>query len=144
MGRGNFYFTDAEGLDVATYYIPTGQFEYDSDYDPYDLHLLYDEEWDGITENIQSIEGLQAVHRWSKRDTRVIAENGVLEVSVADNEWAMAVACVPKRDDYGRILPSYRKSAQRIMRAIHEVYGLYIRTSAWTSGKIEGENYQFY
>lgn len=137
MGKGNYIFRDPNGNGVSTYYI-----EYDED-DEYEDEFFLENFRNCLSEIADKFKidfiNNRFVSSSFNNCERIFLENGVLELRVADNEWSTAIACVPKLMPNGYFNPMWEKSADKIMKEIAKIYDLHVRTSAWTSGKIENK-----
>jgi hypothetical protein len=146
MGRGNFFFSNHTD-NYTTYYANVHP---DWDESKSESENMDDSRmaWDDFVSNIQYIKGLNKTEDWlpGRDQGMVIAENGVLQVCVNDNEHNIAIACIPKKDEYDRIVPSFKRSATRIMREIGGMYELRHYGGPWTGGaKVENpQSYQYY
>lgn len=101
---------------------------------------------DDLTGNILTFKNLVKSHKRYIPDYRVIAENSILMVVIADNEWSTAIACIPiLNDNYNYNHGAFIASANSIMRKIAAMQSIYARNGAWQSSKIEDSgNYIFY
>lgn len=134
MGRGNYNF--GHGCEsIPTYYV---------EFDGSDLEQEF--AYDDFKYEITRIKGLVPVKKHCyERCEFIVAENGILEVRIADNESTLAIACVPKLNEHGRRNPKYEASANRIFHELAKNYRFHVATSAWTSKEIkDGANYTFY
>lgn len=82
---------------------------------------------------------------WLNQDQRVILSNKLFYVCLEDNEWSIAVELVAKEDGEPSIHGLQASLSQKYLNGIRgalflQFEHLYIRTSAWTSGRIENPN----
>jgi hypothetical protein len=141
MGRGNFLPSSLEGeIGYEMIYIPIPETQ---EYDGVFMEVGYDDFKEQL--EIDILEALpksfKAVQKWIG-ERYIVAQNGVTDVYLADNQWSLALVIHPRFCDY---FPNHRYLAirhlspiyKRIVEKLKEYnYELSVRTSAWTSAPI--------
>lgn len=140
MGAGNTLIRDEFNNAVNTYYIEYYEHSEEINEDtnePYcNNNPCYCNDcfYDDVISNLSYIKDLTILNKIENNST-IIGTNNVLKLLIADNEWSCAIACVPiynNNNNYNNYI--FKLSANRIIKAIAEIYNLKVRTSAWTSG----------
>jgi len=148
MGKGNTcVFGDYEGL----FYIDWDNFsnEYEDEHgniiQDYDLQW---EEWENslhefISDFSQKFKSFSKCDEWISGE-KAILENGFFYITIADNEWSMAIKLIQKEQGYydnGNIENLQAKHYKTYLEGIKECLfnqfeelGTY--SGAWTSGRI--------
>jgi hypothetical protein len=147
MGAGNTIIRH-DGTSYNTYYLEHYSHSDDND-KPYcdDNPCICNEYFiDDLTGNISSFKNLVKAYKRYIPDCRVIAENSILMVVIADNEWSTAIACIPiLNDNYNYNHGAFIASANSVMKKVAEMQSIYARNGAWQSSVIEdAKNYVFY
>lgn len=135
MGRGNF---QATGVLSDQWYIDYDAFENDGQWDrEYQGYMLNTELKELIQKRFPSFYDSDA--RVS-RDSSAMLENELFYIGLADNEWSVAVFLQSKDDgEYsdGIVSRHFLEYTDGIKTILLDMFGtIYIRASAWTSGKI--------
>lgn len=137
MGRGNSVIRN-ENNDKAksTYFI-----EYNNE-DEYD--------WNDILEEIklplkEYSDNTYYSDTFRNNYIRVLQTN-VMEVIVSDDDWAMAIGCIPimTENDKPKNLLAFKKQANKLMTRLHKLYSLGVSCGAWTSGRVVENETNFY
>jgi hypothetical protein len=83
--------------------------------------------------------------KWLDNDQAVYFENDIMKVIFADNEWSMAVGCIPVfswQEVDGDEIETYNEDkfneeVNKFFTGLLEMYTLHKATSAWTSAKVD-------
>lgn len=149
MGRGNTIICREDGLQATnTYYIEYGE-------DENEEYELSQWSWEELIEGLQDFQLKGQVNRKHiytdsfRNNYRVVLETNVMQVVVSDNECNMAIACLPLENIYGdngsvRTFSAFKKQANYYMKMLNKCYSLRVRCCAWTSGKVEPTETNFY
>lgn len=138
MGRGNFC---ASGDLAMQWYIDYDQFtSEDGEYDELFQHEMVNYEM--VNQIMKRYPSFWKTNTWIRRDAQALLENRLFYIGIADNENTLAVF-ISSKDEFGtgrmaiRHFEGYKNGIQKILL---ELFGeIYVRTSAWTSGRITKE-----
>lgn len=130
MGRGNFVPSDMYLADCTGYYIETSC-----------------DEWEDLIDVIQyemksKFPSFCSVSNKWDHNAKVILENSIAQIIIADNEWSHAVYIVvpdteafPHKNLGLSKLITYGDYLKKIL-LLYYPDNVYVRTGPWTSGKV--------
>jgi hypothetical protein len=148
MGKGNArVFGDYEGM----YYVDRDNFSAEYEDEHGNIIQDYDfqrEEWESslykfISDFTRKYKSFSKCNKWIDRDEKAVLENGLFYITVADNEWSMAIKLIQKEQGYdsGNLENLQAKHYKTYLNGIKEclfnqfeelgTYG-----GPWTSGRI--------
>lgn len=141
MGAGNFYPSNREELSFEMFYLDDDAFYFEDEdeervFDDYARTDAIDEIAERIRERFPSFE---KADRW-EREERVLLENAVAELRIADNQWSTAIFIIGKTGAEHRNL--HRRfvgfAGDYLKRVLLENYtgAVYRRRCAWTCTQI--------
>lgn len=149
MGRGNFSYEDGYEIyiDPDTTKIVDElknewdeqkegrMFDYDSHYETYDNIFFED-----LKVNIASAAGDSFSEIDEGNDVvRFFLESDLLKIGIADNDTSIAVIFEPRKTVREEFDKRSIRQIERIVNNLMKYYDVRVRTSAWTSGKVEGK-----
>lgn len=149
MGKGNTcVFGNFEGL----FYIDWDNFSNEYEDEHGNIIQDYDfqrDEWENslyefISDFTQKFKSFSKCNEWIGRDEKAVLENKLFYITIADNEWSMAIKLIQKEQGYydnGNIENLQAKHYKTYLEGIKECLfnqfeelGTY--SGPWTSGRI--------
>jgi hypothetical protein len=137
MGKGNVIGFKENPV----YYIDYDKFD---EFDFSNLKCLYDD----LVATLK-LKNCKFVNRWTSNkgnDWLIFMTFDDLQILLADNEWSVALCCVPNEEyDENAYDVVFTNAANKFMQKLSQLFGLSCRSSAWTSVEIiDPINYPFY
>lgn len=117
----------------------SSQYEYDQD----ESQQFFDDTINNIkTQLMKKFKSLKETNHWNGRRKHVILESDSFEIALEDNEWSIAFELLMKPDGNAGLKKNNAKSFGKGLRDIllDNFEKIYIRTSAWTCGKVTKES----
>lgn len=139
MGRGNWIPDETRNIDYRMVYVDVFEDLYESLEDGADPALEGQMRYDDFVSEVRDAlpASFSKDDRWRGRDGFVAASNGLIDVVIADNQWSLAIALIPKHEPgegcYNLAVRHLDLFADKVFKELSLQWNIFIRNGAWMS-----------